>query len=50
MRTMNDGYTAHAEALDDRELLDAWRASDGEPGDPEADALLAELVRRNLDF
>ena len=40
----------HARALSDRELLDAWGKSDGEPGDPEADALIAEIARRHLDF
>lgn len=34
----------------DDELLDEWRKSTEEPGDPLADALAAELQRRDLDF
>ena len=36
--------------LDDRALCDAYLATDGEPGDPWADALAAELERRNIDL
>lgn len=31
------------------DLLRAYQRTDGEPGDPEADALLAEIERRGLD-
>ncbi|GGB15262.1 hypothetical protein GCM10011380_00880 [Sphingomonas metalli] len=36
--------------LSDRALLAAFHCTDGEPGNPEADALLAEIRRRDLDF
>ncbi len=36
-------------ALTDAELIAAFLATDGEPGDPLADALLAEIERRGLD-
>jgi hypothetical protein len=35
--------------LPDRELLAHYAATDGEPGDPVADALCAEIHRRGLD-
>lgn len=34
----------------DEELLDEWRKSSEEPGDPQADELAAEIQRRELDF
>lgn len=34
--------------LPDHELVRAHEMTDGEPGNPEADALLAEIERRNL--
>lgn len=34
----------------DAELLAEWRKSSWEVGDPMADALAAEIERRNLDF
>jgi hypothetical protein len=35
--------------LSDEELLRAYQRTTGEPGDPEADALLAEIWKRELD-
>ncbi len=37
-------------ALPDADLLAAYQRTDGEPGNPEADALAEELRRRNIDF
>lgn len=34
----------------DEAVADAWKASDWQVGDPRADALAAEMERRNLDF
>lgn len=34
----------------DAELVAAYQRTDGEPGNPEADALLAEIERRGLDL
>ncbi len=34
----------------DEEVAAEWRRSDWTPGDPTADALAAEMVRRGLDF
>ncbi len=34
----------------DEAVSDAWKRSDWTPGDPAADALAAEMERRNLDF
>jgi len=36
--------------LPDKQLVAAYQRTDGEPGNPEADALAAELQRRNVDF
>jgi hypothetical protein len=33
-----------------KEVADAWKRSSWEVGDPSADALAAEMERRNLDF
>lgn len=38
------------ESLTDRDLLAAYQRTNGEPGDAEADALLAEIQRRELDI
>lgn len=35
--------------MTDQDLLAAYQRTNGEPGDPEADELLAEIERRNLD-
>ena len=35
--------------LSDHDLLAAYEGTDGVPGNPEADALLTEIQRRNLD-
>ncbi|MDD1450038.1 hypothetical protein NHF48_002250 [Sphingomonas sp. H160509] len=35
-------------AMPDAEVLAAYERTNGEPGNPEADALLAEFKRRNL--
>jgi hypothetical protein len=37
-------------SLSDRDLVAAYQRTTGEPGDAEADALLAEIERRNLDL
>ena len=34
----------------DKQLLDAYQLTGGVPGDDEADALAAEIERRNLDI
>jgi hypothetical protein len=36
--------------MTDEFLLRAFQRTDGEPGNPEADALAEELRRRNIDF
>jgi hypothetical protein len=36
--------------LSDADLLAAYQRTDGEPGNPEADALAAEIKRRNLNL
>lgn len=36
--------------LSDAELRRAYLQTNGEPGDPVADALLAEIERRHLDL
>ncbi|WP_426254479.1 hypothetical protein [Sphingomonas sp. DC2300-3] len=36
-------------SLTDDQLLDAYEATSGTPGDPEADRLIAEIQRRGLD-
>lgn len=36
--------------LDDEEVLAAYQRTDGELGNPEADALAEELRRRNIKF
>jgi hypothetical protein len=38
-----------ASQMDDSNLLAAYQRTTGEPGDPDADALLAEIERRGLD-
>ncbi|MEG3167908.1 hypothetical protein U1737_06830 [Sphingomonas sp. LB3N6] len=38
------------EFFDDRSLLEAYRQTDGSPKTAEANALLAEIERRNLDI
>lgn len=35
---------------EDRDLLNAYKRTAGEPGDPEAEALIAEIERRGLDI
>ena len=39
-----------ARNMDDRTLLAEYRESSGTPGEPEVEALLAEIERRNLDL
>ncbi|WP_198352535.1 hypothetical protein [Sphingomonas sp. MA1305] len=34
----------------DKQLLDAYQRTSGEAGDPEVEALLAEMQRRDLDI
>jgi hypothetical protein len=36
--------------MNDADLIAAYQRTDGEPGNPEADALLAEIERRQLDL
>lgn len=36
--------------MTDADLLAAFHASEAEPGDPEYDALVAEIERRELDI
>jgi hypothetical protein len=36
--------------MTDQDLLAAYQRTNGEPGSAEADALLAEIERRNLDI
>lgn len=53
MEEMNRRYGRTAErvkALSDEALLAEWKASSWEEGDEVADALAAEMKRRNLDF
>lgn len=45
--TPNTGFAYVPE--DDTDLLSAYRSSDQELGNPEADALLAEIERRGLN-
>ena len=54
---MSDDYEATAldlleriPAMSDAELVDAYQKTDGEPGDPVADALCQEIERRGLDI
>ena len=48
---MPDNLTPEALATwTDEEVQKAWMESDWTPGDANADALAAEMVRRNLDF
>jgi hypothetical protein len=44
-----DTHDEQVRAMDDRDLRVAYERTDGEPGNPEADALLAEIKRRGLD-
>ena len=37
-------------AMTDKELVAAFQKTEGIPGDPYADALLAEIQERNLDL
>jgi hypothetical protein len=43
-------YSADLTLWSDEQLLTVWRGSTGEPGDPIADRLAAEIERRNLDI
>lgn len=38
------------EFLDDQSLLEEYQHTDGEPGNPLVEDLLAEIKRRNLDI
>lgn len=42
-------YEEQVKALPDANLLAAYQRTSGEPGVADADALLAEIKRRNLD-
>lgn len=37
-------------AMTDRELIASYQRTGGEPGDPEAEAILAEIERRGFDI
>ncbi|WP_179640903.1 hypothetical protein [Sphingomonas guangdongensis] len=37
-------------AVSDQQVLAAWQMTTGEAGDPDADLLIAEIERRNLDL
>ncbi len=48
---MPDTLTPEALATwTDEEVAAEWKRSDWTPGEPRADALAAEMERRNLDF
>jgi hypothetical protein len=36
--------------MSDRDLLKEYQRSGGEPGDPDVEAILAEICRRGLDI
>jgi hypothetical protein len=36
--------------VSDRDLLAEYQRSGGEPGDPDVDAILDEIIRRGLDI
>lgn len=38
------------QSLSDADLIAAYQRTDGEPGDPDADALVIEIQRRGLDL
>lgn len=44
-----DTHDEQVKAMTDAELCAAYQRTDGEPGNPEADALLDEIRRRDLD-
>jgi len=44
-----DTFPAQVAEMPDAELLRAYQRTTGEPGDAAADALLAEIQRRELD-
>jgi hypothetical protein len=44
-----DTHDEQVKAMTDAALLAAYQRTEGEPGNPEADALLAEIKRRELD-
>lgn len=46
---LQDGIGTALAQASDAELLEAYQLSDGVPGNPEADALVAEIERRGLD-
>ena len=46
----DDSYNDQLRAMSDADLFAAYQRTSGEPGDVSADALLAEIERRNLDI
>jgi len=46
----DDTHHDQLRAMSDADLLEAYQRTSGEPGDVSADALLAEIERRNLDI
>lgn len=45
----NDTHDDQVKVMSDADLCAAYGRTDGEPGNREADALLDEIQRRNLD-
>lgn len=45
-----NAFADQVRALPDEDLLAAYERTSGEPGKPEADMLLAEIERRELDL
>ena len=46
----DDTYDKQVKAMSDADLIAAYQRTSGEPGDVAADALLAEIKRRDLDI
>jgi len=46
----DDTHDDQLKAMSDEDLLTAYQRTSGEPGDVSADALVAEIQRRNLDI
>lgn len=50
MITWSSTYNEQVKAMPNADLLAAYQRTTGEPGDLDADGLLAEIERRNLDI
>lgn len=46
----NDTFVEQLKAMSDKDLLEAYRTSSGEAGEPVFEALVAEIQTRNLDI